>query len=128
MAGFMIDNISKGILKQWRLEDAAALPRDGSVTLLDVRTVWEYNNGHIEGFQNIPVDELRNHLDKLEKSKPVYVICQSGLRSYIAARILEGNGYKAYNFSGGFRFYEAVMGDRRLIESATACGMDRNEP
>ncbi len=128
MAGFMIDNIFKGILKQWRLEDAAALPRDGSVTLLDVRTVWEYNNGHIEGFQNIPVDELRNHLDKLEKSKPVYVICQSGLRSYIAARILEGNGYKAYNFSGGFRFYEAVMGDRRLIESATACGMDRNEP
>lgn len=128
MAGFMIDNISKGILKQWRLEDAAALPHDGSVTLLDVRTVWEYNNGHIEGFQNIPVDELRNHLDKLEKSKPVYVICQSGLRSYIAARILEGNGYKAYNFSGGFRFYEAVMGDRRLIESATACGMDRNEP
>ncbi|MCI8940545.1 MAG: FAD-dependent oxidoreductase [Dorea sp.] len=128
MAGFMIDNISKGILKQWRLEDAAALPHDGSVTLLDVRTVWEYNNGHIEGFQNISVDELRNHLDKLEKSKPVYVICQSGLRSYIAARILEGNGYKAYNFSGGFRFYEAVMGDRRLIESATACGMDRNEP
>ena len=128
MAGFMIDNIFKGILKQWCLEDAAALPRDGSVTLLDVRTVWEYNNGHIEGFQNIPVDELRNHLDKLEKSKPVYVICQSGLRSYIAARILEGNGYKAYNFSGGFRFYEAVMGDRRLIESATACGMDRNEP
>lgn len=128
MAGFMIDNISKGILKQWRLEDAAALPHDGSVTLLDVRTIWEYNNGHIEGFQNIPVDELRNHLDKLEKSKPVYVICQSGLRSYIAARILEGNGYKAYNFSGGFRFYEAVMGDRRLIESATACGMDRNEP
>lgn len=128
MAGFMIDNISKGILKQWRLEDAAVLPHDGSVTLLDVRTIWEYNNGHIEGFQNIPVDELRNHLDKLEKSKPVYVICQSGLRSYIAARILEGNGYKAYNFSGGFRFYEAVMGDRRLIESATACGMDRNEP
>lgn len=125
MAGFMIDNISKGILKQWYLEDADLLPRDGSVTLLDVRTVREYGNGHIEGFKNIPVDELRERQDEIEKDKPVYVICQSGLRSYIGTRILEGNGYKAYNFSGGFRFYDAVMHDRCLIETATACGMDQ---
>ena len=125
MAGFMIDNISKGILKQWHLEDVDLLPRDGSVTLLDVRTVREYGNGHIEGFKNIPVDELRERLDEIEKDKPVYVICQSGLRSYIGTRILEGNGYKAYNFSGGFRFYNAVMHDRCLIETATACGMDQ---
>ena len=125
MAGFMIDNISKGILKQWHLEDVDLLPRDGSVTLLDVRTVREYGNGHIEGFKNIPVDELRERLDEIEKDKPVYVICQSGLRSYIGTRILEGNGYKAYNFSGGFRFYDAVMHDRCLIETATACGMDQ---
>lgn len=125
MAGFMIDNISKGILKQWHLEDVDLLPRDGSVTLLDVRTVREYGNDHIEGFKNIPVDELRERLDEIEKDKPVYVICQSGLRSYIGTRILEGNGYKAYNFSGGFRFYDAVMHDRCLIETATACGMDQ---
>ena len=125
MAGFMIDNISKGTLKQWHLEDVDLLPRDGSVTLLDVRTVREYGNGHIEGFKNIPVDELRERLDEIEKDKPVYVICQSGLRSYIGTRILEGNGYKAYNFSGGFRFYDAVMHDRCLIEAATACGMDQ---
>ena len=125
MAGFMIDNISKGILKQWHLEDVDLLPRDGSVTLLDVRTVREYGNGHIEGFKNIPVDELRERLDEIEKDKPVYVICQSGLRSYIGTRILEGNGYKAYNFSGGFRFYDAAMHDRSLIETATACGMDQ---
>ena len=125
MAGFMIDNISKGILKQWHLEEVDLLPRDGSVTLLDVRTVREYGNGHIEGFKNIPVDELRERLDEIEKDKPVYVICQSGLRSYIGTRILEGNGYKAYNFSGGFRFYDAVMHDRCLIETTTACGMDQ---
>ena len=125
MAGFMIDNISKGTLKQWHLEDVDFLPRDGSVTLLDVRTTSEYSNGHIEGFKNIPVDELRERLDEIEKDKPVYVICQSGLRSYIGTRILEGNGYKAYNFSGGFRFYDAVMNDRCLIETATACGMDQ---
>lgn len=125
MAGFMIDNISKGILKQWHLEDEVTLPRNGSITLLDVRTVIEYNRGHIKGFQNIPADELREHLDKLEKRKPVYVICQSGLRSYIGTRILEANGYEAYNFSGGFQLYDAVIHDRCLIESATACGMNQ---
>ena len=125
MAGFIIDNIASSTLKQWHLEDAAGLPRDGSVTLLDTRTVEEFAHGHIDGFTNIPVDELRERLGELDKSKPVYVICQSGLRSYIACRILAGNGYNCYNFSGGFRFYDAVMNDRCLIQSATACGMDQ---
>ena len=125
MAGFMIDNIANGVLKQWHLEDVENLPRDGSVTLLDSRTVGEYAQGHIDGFKNIPVDELRERLDEVDKGKPVYVICQSGLRSYIASRILEGNGYTAYNFAGGFRFYDAVTNDRALIERATACGMDK---
>ena len=124
MAGFMIENIAKGILKQWYLEDTDKLPRDGSVTLLDTRTVEEFAHGRIDGFFNIPVDELRERLDELDKHKPVYVICQSGLRSYIACRILAGNGFDCYNFSGGFRFYDAVINDRCLIESATACGMD----
>ena len=124
MAGFMIDNISKG-LKQWHLADVAKLPRDGSVTLLDTRTVGEYRRGHIDGFKNIPVDELRERIGEIEAGKPVYVICQSGLRSYIAVRILEGCGFEAYNFAGGFRFYDAVMHDRALIEAAHACGMDQ---
>ena len=125
MAGFMVENIANGILKQWHLEDADRLPRDGSVTLLDTRTVEEFAHGHIDGFFNIPVDELRERLGELDKRKPVYVICQSGLRSYIACRILAGNGFECYNFSGGFRFYDAVTNDRCLIESATACGMDK---
>ena len=125
MAGYMAENIADGILKQWYLKDIDSLPMDGSVTLLDVRTVGEYNRGHLEKFKNIPVDELRGHLDEIEKDKPVYVICQSGIRSYIATRILEGAGYTVYNFSGGFRYYEAVMHDRNLVETATACGMDK---
>ena len=124
MAGFMIDNISKG-LKQWHLSDTEKLPRDGSVTLLDTRTAEEYSRGHIEGFRNIPLDELRERIGEIAPGKPVYVICQSGLRSYIATRILEGYGFEAYNFAGGFRFYDAVMNDRALIESSFACGMDR---
>ena len=125
MAGFMVDNLAKGLLRQWHLEDADTLPRDGSVTLLDTRTPGEYRRGHIEGFVNIPVDELRERLGELSPGKPVYVICQSGLRSYIACRILAGHGFECYNFSGGFRYYDAVMHDRRLTEQALPCGMDQ---
>ena len=127
LAGFMIENISDGTLKQFHIEDVKNLPHDGSVTLLDTRTPGEYQRGHVDGFVNIPVDNLRERLDEIPKEKPVYVMCQSGLRSYIATRILEGNGYTSYNFSGGFRFYDAVMNDRCLIETATACGMDLKE-
>ena len=124
MAGFMIDNIAKGTLKQWHLEDMDKISKDKDVVLIDVRTVCEFSRGHIDGFKNIPVDELRERISEIEKGKPVYLICQSGLRSYIASRILEGNGYETYNFSGGFRFYDAVVNDRALIERAYACGMD----
>ena len=58
----------------------------------------------------------RERLDEIENGKLVYVICQSGLRSYIACRILEGNGYEAYNFSGGYRYYAAVVSDGELID------------
>jgi rhodanese-related sulfurtransferase len=64
-------------------------------------------------------------LNELDRSKPIYVICQSGLRSYNASRILEGNGFATYNFSGGFRFYDTVINDRALVESSLACGMDK---
>ncbi len=125
MAGFMVENLASGVVKQFHIEDVNALPHDGSVTLLDVRTPQEYAGGHIKGFRNIPVDELRERLDEIGNGKPVYVICQSGLRSYIACRVLAGYGYEAYNFAGGFRFYDAVTNDRRLMEQSTACGMDQ---
>ncbi len=124
MAGFMIDNIASGTLKQWHVEELFALLQRTDVTLLDTRTRREYAMGHIGGFVNIPVDELRERLDEVPRGKPVYVICQSGLRSYIATRILEGNGYTAYNFSGGYRFYATVIQDRALTARATPCGMD----
>ncbi len=124
MAGFVIENIALGVVKQWYYEQEKDLPRDGSVTLLDTRTAGEYTRGHIEDFINIPVDELRGRLSELDPHKPVYVICQSGVRSYIASRILTGNGFDAYNFAGGFRFYDAVSHDKALIELTLPCGMD----
>ena len=125
MAGFMIENIADGLLKQFHLEDLKSLSERKDVTLLDARTKKEYDHGHVDGFVNIPVDELRERLHELKADQPVYVMCQSGLRSYIALRILAGNGYDAWNFSGGYRFYDAVENDRAMIESATACGMDQ---
>ena len=125
MAGFMIENIASGQLKQFHLEDIKTLPLDGSVTLLDARTKGEFSRGHVTGFINIPVDQLRENLNKLPRDKPVYVMCQSGLRSYIACCILKGEGYDAYNFSGGYRFYDAVVNDRKLIQSSSLCGMDK---
>lgn len=124
MAGFMIENIKNNIVKQWYYEDVDKLPHDGSVTLLDTRTKGEYAGSHIDGFVNIPVDELRERLDELDKTKPVYIICQSGLRSYIASRILTGNGFNTYNFAGGFRLYDAIRFEKALIEKSTPCGMD----
>lgn len=124
MAGFMAENIRDGLVGQWYYDDEPTLPRDGSVTLLDVRTAEEFATGNIDGFVNIPVDELRERAGELDKDKPVYVICQSGLRSYIAARILAGRGFEVYNFAGGYRFYAAVVRDKLFAERSTACGKD----
>lgn len=125
MAGFMMENLANGTVKQFHWEDVANLPRDGSVTLLDTRTVREYAAGHIDGFLNIPVDELRERLPELEAGRPVYVVCQSGLRSYIACRILAQNGFVCYNFSGGYRLYETIDKDRCAAEQAFPCGMEK---
>lgn len=124
IAGYMVENLKSGAVKQWYYEEDEALPRDSSVTLLDVRTPMEYSMGHAEGFLNIPVDELRERIEELDKHKPVYVMCQSGLRSYLASRILMGSGFDAYNFAGGFRFYSAVRNDTVLKERSSPCGME----
>ena len=125
MAGYLIENLSNGTLRQFHWDEIDALPRDGSVTLLDTRTREEYAGGHVEGFRNLPLDELRERLWELEPEKPVYVLCQSGLRSYLACRILAQSGFDCYNFSGGYRLYESVWRDRCATEQAFPCGMDK---
>lgn len=111
MAGFVIENLRDGLVRQFHWDQAAALPRDGSVQLLDTRTPSEYASGHIPGFFNIPLDSLRDRLEELDREKPVYVNCYSGLRSYIACRILAGSGFTCFNLSGGYRFYQCNMED-----------------
>lgn len=129
MVGFMVENLQAGLVKQFHYEDIAKLPRDGSVTLLDTRTEAEYQRGHIEGFINIPLHTLRDRMAELPTDKPVYVNCHSGLRSYIACRMLAQSGYECYNFSGGYRFYdanhrEAEFGEQTM-KQAYPCGMEK---
>ena len=116
MLGFVAENIVSGKIKQVFWHDIETLPRDGSVTLLDVRTAMEVSRGKINGFLNIPLDSLRSRLNEIPKEKPVYVHCHSGLRSYIACRILAGNGYDCFNLAGGWRLYESVINERTVPE------------
>ena len=108
MAGYVIENLLTGKSENFHWHDVAALPKDGSVTLLDTRTVMEYTNGHIDGFINIPLDNLRERLSELDPAKKIYVTCQVGLRGYVAARILSGNGFDVANLSGGFRLFSSI--------------------
>ncbi len=116
MLGFVAENITTGKVKQFFWHDVERLPRDGSVTLIDVRTVTEVSRGKIDGFINIPLDSLRERIGEIPKDKPVYVHCHSGLRSYIAYRILVGNGYDCFNLAGGWRLYESVIHEKTVPE------------
>lgn len=112
MAGFAAENLLTGKVKQFDYETLLRLPRDGSIQMLDTRTRAEYARGHAEGFEKlIPLDELRERLDELEQDKPVYVMCQSGLRSYLACRILIQAGFDCFNFAGGYLYYSTVKSD-----------------
>ena len=116
MLGFVAENIVSGKLKQFFWHDVEKLPRDGSVFLLDTRTPFEVMNGKIDGFVNIPLDSLRQRINEIPKDRPVYVHCHSGLRSYLACRILTGGGCDCYNLAGGWRLYESVINERTVPE------------
>ena len=115
--GYVIEHPLAGRVKNFFWDDVAKLPRDGSVTLLDVRTDLERENGqYIEGFIHIPVDELRARAGELDKSKPVYIHCRTGLRSYVACCMLAGMGFDCYNLSGGWRLYESILSETKSPE------------
>ena len=128
MAGFAIENLLQGLVRNFHWHDVAGLPRDGSVQLLDTRTPLEYENGHIEGFKNIPLDALRGRLDELDKNKPVYVTCQVGLRGYVATRILTQNGFDAYNLSGGYRLYHSIFRPHEAPKGGVTVNTDTQLP
>ena len=125
MAGFVAENIKNGVVKQFYYEDIPSLRERDDVILLDTRTPFEYMRGRADGFINIPLDDLRERIGELDKTKKIYVMCQSGLRSYLATRILMQNGFEAYNFAGGFRLYSSIKNEELLSKQCYSCGMEK---
>ncbi len=109
MAGFTIENLRQGLVSQVHWTDIPAIQQDEGAVILDVRNPPEFEKGHIEGAQFIPLPELRARLGKLDKSKRYYICCQTAVRSYIACRMLSQLGYRCFNISGGYRFYETIV-------------------
>jgi len=108
MAGYVAENVLKGLVKVISVEEFLSLDRE-NIFILDVRTKDEYDLGHIEGAVNIPVDEIRQNLGKIPKDKKIIVYCGVGLRAYVACRVLYQNGFnEVYNLSGGYKMYEVV--------------------
>ncbi len=112
MAGYTALNLMEGLSEsvQWyELEDKQA---EGYL-LLDVRNEGELKtNGRLNGAVNIPLDSLRDRMAELPKDQPIIVSCHSGLRSYIAERMLKQNGYKAKNLDGAFSLYSTVKPEK----------------
>ena len=125
MAGFIAENIKNGLVKQFTYEEIPSLRQRDDVILLDTRTPNEYARGCAKGFINIPLDSLRERLSELDTSKKIYVMCQSGLRSYLSTRILVQNGFDAYNFVGGYRLYASIKNEETLSKQCYSCGMDK---
>jgi phage shock protein E len=81
--------------------DYAQLVKNGAV-ILDVRTKAEYQQGHIKGSMNVPLNNLSNHYSKLDKNKTIITCCASGMRSAQAKNILKANGYAEVHNGGGW--------------------------
>lgn len=107
--GYIAENIINGVYKVAKAEEIDTISQNGGI-VLDVRSPFEYNNGHIPNARNINIDTLRERISEVAagKNEPIYVYCQVGLRAYLAINILRDNGYtNLYNLSGGYNTYKA---------------------
>ena len=103
MLGFVAQNVLDATMPQWQAQDLDNTRR--TTLVLDVRTRSEYAQGHVGGALNIPHLELRGRLDEvttLAGGRTVSVYCASGVRSYLATRVLLNEGFDACNLSGGW--------------------------
>ena len=112
MAGYAALNIIEGVSDSIQWHELEARQEEGYL-LLDVRNENELvNNGRLKGAMNIPLDQLRERLSEVPKHQPIIVSCHSGLRSYIAERILKQKGYKVKNLDGAFALYSTVRPEK----------------
>ncbi len=75
----------------------------GYINIIDIRSIEKYNNGHITGAINIPMEQLLIRPEKyLDKTQKYYIYCQKGIQSRKLCQILVNNGYSVTNISGGY--------------------------
>lgn len=103
MLGYVALNILEGLSENIQWHEISDL--EESTQLIDVSLPQEYETEHIEGFKNIPLDDLRCRFHEIDINQEVVVSCRSGQRSYIAERILKQAGYKVRNLDGAFGIY-----------------------
>ncbi len=127
MLGFTAHNIIKGDVKVFHYHDVADLDM-AEALLVDVRTPEEFALGSITEAINIPLDEIRQRVNELPRTKKIYILCQVGLRGYLAARILTQLGYEqVYNLSGGYKLYHTVVMDQSAEIPFDCFGLPVNE-
>ncbi|MGL5616534.1 MAG: CoA-disulfide reductase [Sarcina sp.] len=115
MAGYVASNMLEDNIETVQWHEIDNLIKENAY-ILDVRNPIELQSGKIKSAINIPLDTLRENLDKLPKDKKIFVYCKVGLRGYLACRILNQNGFKSVNIDGGFTTYSFGTKD---IKSST---------
>ncbi len=119
MAGYTAENILKSKFTPFYPEDVDGVDPEKAL-LLDVRTNEEFEAGTIPGAVNIPLDSLREELNRLPKGRGIYLFCQIGLRGYLAARILLQNGFvNVRNLSGGYRLWKEIQQDQLGLDNGS---------
>lgn len=114
MIGYAAMNIAEGISQniQWhQLEEELAAGK----ILLDVRNPAELQSGQFMDFLHIPLDQLRDRIDELDPAKEYIVSCHSGLRSYIAERLLKEKGFTVKNLDGAYSLYKMALPEKIVV-------------
>jgi NADPH-dependent 2,4-dienoyl-CoA reductase/sulfur reductase-like enzyme/rhodanese-related sulfurtransferase len=104
MAGFAAENLLNGINNIYYWHQIDQVKKDS--IFLDVRTEKEYEIGTIQGATNFPLDSIRSRMNELPKDKRLAIFCKTGIRSYLAQRILVQNGFEVVNLSGGYDLWK----------------------
>ena len=106
MAGFVAENMINNLVTMVYPDQISQLKNSGAL-LLDVRDISEVNGGLIQGSIHIPLNELRDKIEELDKNKKIVVICAVGLRGYVGARILSQRGFNdVVVLAGGYVSYD----------------------
>lgn len=108
MLGYAAMNLAEGLSHSIQWHELKQELASGKI-LLDVRNEAELSNGRFKQSMNIPLNQLRGRIGELDPSQEYIVSCHSGLRSYVAERILVQNGFKVQNLDGAFALYKTVL-------------------